>query len=411
MMRLLSFFRRRDFDGTLFLATVAITAIGAAAVYSAGQTALSRSGDSLAAQHVLRILLGFAALAAVTYIPSRLLDTLAYPFYGLGLLLLLLVELLGNDNQRGDLWISLGPFNLEPSELCKLGLILALARCVSAQRRPPDSLARLVRPFALVLVPVAIVAVQPDLGTALVLAGVCLPMLYWAGLDPVYVVLLVTPAASLIMSHWVIPWTVFLFAVLAILYFAKLGSGETILVMGLNLTLGLAAPLLWGELKAYQQARLLTFLDPGRDPLGAGYQILQSKVALGSGGLWGKGYLAGTQKSLSFLPEQHTDFIFSVVGEEFGFLGAILLLALYFVLISRILLIASHARNRFAGLIAVGVGSSILAQLTVNVGMTMGLLPVTGLPLPLLSYGGSSLLATMCGIGLVLNAGMMRREN
>jgi rod shape determining protein RodA len=173
---------------------------------------------------------------------------------------------------------------------------------------------------------------------------------------------------------------------------------------------GIAGPILWNQLKGYQQDRILTFLDPGHDPLGAGYQIIQSEVAIGSGGFAGKGFLHGTQKGLSFLPEQHTDFIFSVVGEEFGFIGCALVLVFFALVLSRILLIAARTRNRFASLLVIGIFGYLSFQIFVNVGMTLGLVPVTGLPLPLLSYGGSSLITTLFTIGVVLGVGLRGRR-
>ena len=404
--------RLRDFDWALFIAAVLLSLIGLAAVYSAGQTSDTLVGGVLARRHLMRIALGMVAMFAAVLVPNRVYESLAYLLYPVALGGLVLVYLLEGDNPRGDRWIQLGPVNLEPSELAKLAVILALARYLTGRSGRPSSLRRLPAPFAIVLLPMGLVMLQPDLGTSLVLAGVLLPMLYWAGLDPLYGILLVTPIVSLVSASALTTWSLFLGCVVAIIYFGRrrLQTGPAILVLLLNLTIGVGAPFVWGRLQDYQKERILTFLDPSRDPLGAGYQILQSKVALGSGGLFGKGYLAGTQKALSFLPAQHTDFIFSVVGEEFGFLGSVVVLGLFFLVIWRMLALAGQSRNRFGGLIAVGIASSLTIHVVVNVGMTMGLVPVTGLPLPLLSFGGSSLVTTLAAVGIVLNVGLHRKE-
>jgi rod shape determining protein RodA len=251
---------------------------------------------------------------------------------------------------------------------------------------------------------------QPDLGTSLTFIMIFFSMLYWAGLPLLYLFLLLTPMINVATSFYLPAWIVFAVILAFVLYRSRLRLVPILVVVAINLVVGIATPQVWNHLEPYQRQRISTFLDPAADPYGAGYQIIQSKIAIGSGQVAGKGFLNGTQKGLAFLPEQHTDFIFSVVGEETGFLGAGVVTVLYLVLILRGLKIAHRARNRFGGLLAIGLTSVFLYHVLVNVCMTVGLAPVTGLPLPLLSYGGTSLLTSFLQVGLIQNVAMRWRE-
>jgi rod shape determining protein RodA len=307
-------------------------------------------------------------MLAVGMVPPRAWMRLANPFYFGVLLLLVAVPLVGVQQLGARRWLGFGDLSLQPAELMKIALVAALARYY--QWLPQDKISHplwVALPLALIAAPAALVLKQPDLGTAILIVSAGLAVMFLAGVRPFYF------AAGLI---------------------ATVGFGNAI----------------WPHLKDYQQRRLLTFLDPERDPLGAGYHIAQSKIALGSGGFHGRGFLGGTQSQLNFLPEKHTDFIFTMLAEEVGFIGGVTLMALYATLIAALFVIALRARTVFPRLLAGGVGAVFALHVSVNIGMVMGLVPVVGVPLPLVSYGGTSMLTLMFGLGLVLSAAAHRHD-
>ncbi len=310
--------------------------------------------------------LGLLALLAAALLDYRYLQSYAVPIYLVHLLLLVLVLALGKTSMGAQRWLPLGPVHVQPSEFMKIAMAVFMAYLLSREpAAPPYGLRQLWGPALATGLPVMLVLLQPDLGTGLLVAGVAAAVLLFQGIRRRVVV---SFAAALL----------------------------------------LAAPLAWHALRDYQRQRILTFLDPERDPLGAGYHIIQSKIAVGSGQLLGKGFLKGTQVHLQFLPERHTDFIFSVLAEEWGFLGAGGVLALYALLVFWGLDIAAKARDPFGRLLAVGLTSILFFHVIVNAGMVMGLLPVVGVPLPLFSYGGSAVLTTCLVAGLLLNIRIRR---
>ena len=320
-----------------------------------------------ALQHLTRFFVGLGLLLFVALVDLRRWLTLAYPAYGVGLLLLLFVALAGDTGEGPQRWIDLGAVRFQPSEAMKILLPLALA-CYF-HRRDLTQVRRLRTLFpavCLVIIPVLLVLRQPDLGTALLLlmGGGC--VFFFAG----------------------VPWK----------YFGAVFVGAVA-----------ALPVLWGSLYEYQRARIFAFLDPERDPLGQGYHIIQSEIALGAGGLTGRGLVRGSQGQLHFLPEKHTDFIFTLLGEELGFRGTALLLALYVILLFMGMRIAHRSRNHFGRLLAVGICAMVFLCVCVNIAMVMGLVPVVGIPLPFVSYGGSSLITLMGGLGLVMCVHVHRR--
>ena len=364
----------------------------------------------------------WAGIGVVTLLVSAMIpfwfykDYLAWLMYGGGIVVL--IALLFLPPMRGDTqrWLAIGSFGVQPSEFFKIALIVMLASFLATQRGGANRLSQVLLTAGLVIPPVLLVLRQPDLGTALSLCWFMLPMLLWRGLSPRRLLLMAAPliSAFIVLSgesmhveglglvH--LGWGIFLVLLFLItLFYREMPLIERIGFYIASIGTGLAVPLLWAGLRPYQQKRILVFFDPDVDPLGAGYHIFQSKVAIGSGGLFGRGYLQGTQKGLAFLPARHTDFIFSVLGEEFGFLGALLVLFLYGLLIWRGFQLAGRARHPFAQLLSVGASSYLLFHVVVNVGMTVGLLPVTGLPLPGLSFGGSALVACSFLLGLQMN--------
>ena len=353
------------FEWLLPLLALAVSGVGVATVYSATHTPGTHGLTPLALRQLTWLAGGCIAMLVVLTFDYRRLERSSAIVYGLVLLAVLAVPIIGRVGGGSRRWITLGPVSLQPSEFMKLGLVLVLARYFARTRQAKLGLRDAIVPLLLTGVPAVAILAQPDLGTVAVLGIVSLTMLVLGGVRLRWLAVMASPVVVL-------------------------------------------APLLWGHLKGYQQNRIRTFLNPDLDPLGAGYHVIQSKIAVGSGMLWGKGFLQGTQNHLNFLPEQHTDFIFSVFAEEWGFVGALVLMAFYLALVLRGLLIAARSRDRFGVLLVLGVMSIVFWQVVVNVGMTTGLLPVVGIPLPFFSYGGSSMLCLLLGVGLAMNVSMRR---
>jgi rod shape determining protein RodA len=402
--------RFRDFDWGLFLVTTLITAIGIVMIYSATRGAESALISSAPLRQLLWAALGFAVMFVVLFISQDTIEALAPFFYAVAIVLLVAVLFVGVGKTGERRWFDLGVMRLQPSELAKFAVIFALARYLSRKRTRLDRPLHVALPLAMVLVPTALVLNEPDLGTSVIYVLVLIPMLYWGGIRPFFLLLLATPVLSMLLAFNWFAWIAFLAALGWMLYVSRLLIVDKIIVFIINVVMGRAGPLLWQSLEEYQRHRVLAFLNPEKYRFSTGYQLIQSKIAVGSGSVFGKGFLQGTQKNFAFLPERHTDFIFSVLAEEFGFVGCLVVLTLYVYLVVRMFRLASQVRNRFAALVIVGIASTLFIQSAINIGVTLGLSPVTGMPLPLLSYGGSSLLVTLASIGLVLGMGIRRME-
>ncbi|HEX3863937.1 MAG TPA: rod shape-determining protein RodA [Stellaceae bacterium] len=346
----------------LVLMVGAISAIGFAMLYSAANGSM----QPWASRQMTRFAIALVPMIAVALVNIRYWYRSAYWIYGVSLLLVLAVDIRGTIGMGAQRWIDLGVIQLQPSEVMKVALVLALARYFHGL--PVEDVGRLrylVAPAAIVMVPVALVLKQPDLGTAM---------------------MLLTCGAALFFLGGIRLWI--------------FGAGA--------IAAAIAAPLAWSFLRDYQKTRLYTFLDPNRDPLGAGYHILQSKIALGSGGLSGKGFLQGTQSHLSFLPERQTDFIFTMIAEELGLIGGLALLTLYVLVIAYAFAIALRSRSQFGRLLGLGIAVNFFLYAFINMAMVMGLIPVVGVPLPLVSYGGTAMVTVMLGFGLLMNIGIHR---
>lgn len=394
----------RSLDWKLIGAAFALSVIGILLIMSATNYASSSFERDYYQRQAMWLCIALFVSAVIIHVPFRFLDLLAYFFYAVGLTLLVLVLLVGHTRMGASRWFDLGPLSLSPSDIGKIGLLLALSRFFAYTRLPVTSKRRLAFSALLMLVPAALVLKQPDLGTSLVFFVVLFALWFWSGLSPWYLLLILTPVASLIAaSHW-LSWAIYLVALLVFLTFLKPGMLFSVVAFTFNLGFGMITPFMWNRLADYQKSRIITFLDPGHDPRGAGYQIIQSKIAIGSGGLYGKGFLAGSQSRLDFLPERHTDFIFSVLGEEFGLLGCLVVIVLFSYLFFRCLKIALRCRSRFASYLIAGATAIILFQFVVNIGMAIGVMPVTGLPLPFLSYGGTALVLFWSLIALIVSA-------
>lgn len=359
---------RKDLERTIWIVTVAIMTVGLVSIYSASAQN-TRVDQGIFFDQLLCAVTGLILMFFISRFNYQKLYDLTHILYGITVFLLVAVLVMGRHILGAKRWIEMGGINFQPSELAKLVMILVLARYYSHQKTPYalrsrgsfDSLRReLILPLLLTAVPMLLVFKQPDLGTSILILSIFFSVSFAGGLRLKYI-------------------------------FSLIGAGLAIL------------PVLWKIMKPYQKDRIMVFLDPNADPLGAGYTIIQSKIAIGSGMLFGKGWLAGTQNQLNFLPERHTDFIFSVVGEEWGLVGTLFVVFCFYVLVNCGLTIARQTKDRFGFLLAVGIVSILAIQVVVNIGMVLGLFPVVGFTLPLVSYGRTSFMAFVIMIGILLN--------
>ena len=394
-------------DYGLISVVVILTLVGLFAIYSASYHVESPVLKANFTRQILWFFLSIIIMIFAIVIPTRIYQASAYWLYALVIILLILTLVL---NRGGSVsrWFSIGPLRFQTSEFAKVALILILARYLSDEKRNLNKLKEILIPFVIVLIPFLLIAKQPDLGTALVFLGIILPVLFWAGLPSFLLFTILAPFFILVASFNYYTYFLAMILIAVMLLFFKRGLFISLLIMVLNIVVGIVTPILWNQLREYQKHRILTFLGLEMDPHGLSYQVIQSKVAIGSGGFWGKGLLKGTQTQLRFLPEQHTDFVFSLIGEELGFLGSILVMILFLISILRGIYIAAKVKNKFSGLMVIGATTIIGFHVIVNIGMTVGMMPVTGLPLPFLSYGGSFLIVCMTLTGMIINASIRR---
>jgi rod shape determining protein RodA len=396
------------FDYRTALITLALIIIGVVSVYSA--TFDAKASDTFYKQ-ILYVTAGTAIMVAIMMTPFRILQMVSYPAYFLSILVLVSVLLLGRTVSGSTSWFTVGSYRLQPSEFTKITTILALATYLSRSDVSLRKFHDLMIASGIVLLPVALIMMQPDFGTAIIYLGMFFPVLYWGGASRFTLVSIIAPVGVAIAALF--GPTPFLVAVLAsgvALYLTKEHRIVAAAMFSMNVLIGISVQFIYDGLKHYQQKRIATFLDPSADPLGAGYNILQSKVAIGSGGLFGKGYLHGTQTQLNFIPEQWTDFIFCVPGEEFGFVGAATVLVLFTLLLWRGVSLGAAVKNRYGSFVAIGLTAIFATHVFMNIGMSLGMLPVVGVPLPFLSYGGSALLASMTMVGILMNLYAHRKE-
>lgn len=386
---------------TIFLVLLLILT-GLIAIYSATHIEDATS-NSFFTRQLLWAIVGFGLMIITIFLPLKLINRYTYTLYGLTIFLLILVFFFGKTGQGAERWLVLGSLRIQPSELAKLTTVLAVSKFLSGRYVNVNNFKFLSVAVALILLPFVLIARQPDLGTALVFLAIIIPLLYWAGLNWFYLFVIISLIMTMLLSFNLWTFMLSMLIIVLVLYFSKKKIMIVSAIFLLNIGAGIATPVLWNQLHSYQQKRILTFINPEQDPKGAGYQIIQSQVAIGSGGIWGKGYLNGSQTHLRFLPAQHTDFIFSVIGEEFGFLGVASILSIYLIFILRLIFIAGSIRHLFGSLIVIGISTIIAFHTIINIGMTIGFAPITGLPLPFLSYGGSFLMVNLLMIGVVLN--------
>lgn len=389
------------YDYITFGLVLVLLLIGMVAIYSATQ-GISGEISDLFFKQLLWVGFGLVFLIAASLISMRSLERLAYILYALSILGLILVMFIGKAGQGAERWISLGIVRIQPSEFTKITTILAISKLLSDKYADVNRFKYFVMGTGIILLPALLIAKQPDLGTALVFVALIIPLLFWAGLNWFNIFVILTPILTIIASFNFWAFLLVMMLISLILFFSHRKPGVIAAVFLLNIAVGIITPYLWGQLRPYQQQRIITFINPEKDPKGSGYQIIQSQVAIGSGGIIGKGYLNGSQTHLRFLPAQHTDFIFSVIGEEFGFLGSSTVLLVFLLLILRLIHLAALVHDQFESMIIVGILTILFFHVIINIGMTIGMAPVTGLPLPFISYGGSFLLTNMIMIGIVI---------
>lgn len=406
--------RSRGRDRRLIVIVGALVLPGLATIYSAGQTDFPTVAAEVWQRQVIWLLIGVAAAAVAFRMSSRVLEWFTPYLYTVVVILLVATLFVGTGAGTAagtKSWLAIGGMRIgQPAELAKLATILMLARHLGMRREAPRTLFELVPTGLIVLVPFVLVGLQPDLGTAIVLLGIMFVMLFWVGASPWLLLLLASPMISLAVAFSTGLWAAWIVALTLLLLWLRPWFLESLIVWSANVVMGVVAFRLWSGLAPYQQQRILSFLNPEVDPRAAGWNIIQSKVAIGSGGLIGKGFTEGTQKRLAFLPAQHTDFAFSIVGEEFGFVGVAIALTLFGALLLTLVRIARTAVDPFSSMLVAGIAGLFFVHVVQNVGMTVNLLPVTGIPLPFFSYGGSFLVVCLTGVGLALRTAWDARD-
>lgn len=390
------------FDLSIFIPVLFLIIIGLLAVYSSTVNHPVASGNFQ--KQLSWAIVSLVAFFVVYSIPQQLFKMLAVPSYIFSIVLLLVVLFAGKTVYGSKSWMSIGPFGFQPSEFAKLGMILCLSHWLTYKNRDINNIKDIGIALSIGFIPIMLILLEPDTGTAIVFMIITLSLIYWSGISLFGLFVVLSPGIVIVASLFgTTAFIISLILVLAalILFKKDLFNSTTVFVM--NLGASFFFDYIFRFLKPHQQKRIESFLDPSMDPLGSGYNALQAKLAIGSGGLTGKGFLQGNQTQLRFIPEQWTDFIYCVIGEEFGFIGSLFVLILFLIIFIRLLNISNIAKDRFSVLLIVGILSLLFSHFAINIGMNVGITPVIGLPLPFLSYGGSSLLVNMIMIGIVLN--------
>jgi len=396
----------QNFPISVILLPIILTFIGMVALFSISVNQFGVIAITAFTKQLLFMIPAIIGFLFILFIPKYLIHKYIYLMYGL-ILVLVTVPFLLSTIAGTHRWINIGlPVAFQPSEFAKWIVVVALAKYLSDHNLEMKKFSTLIFPIFIALLPAAIILQQPDLGTALILLTPVLPMLYWVGSRPFHLFMLIAPIFSIGTAFHTVSFTTWAIIMGIILYLSRPNLFFGIIFYFGNIFLGLLAPLLWNGLRPYQQKRILTLFNPELDPLGAAYQTIQSKVAIGSGGFLGKGIGEGTQTHLKFLPVQESDFIVSVIGEEFGFITIAFMLIVFAFFIIKIINLAFYSKERFAGLVLIGIGTIFLSHVFVNAAMSTGLIPVKGLPLPFISAGGSFLLSCYIMVALVLKMGM-----
>jgi len=405
----------RETDRPLVAVTLVLAAVGLATLYSAGQTDVPSFVSTIWHRQLIWLGLGLVGTLLMYRTSPRLLEWATPYAYGIALVVLVFTLVVGTGggtaaSERS--WIAIGGVRLgQPAEFAKLAVILMLARWLAERREAPATLRDLMPPVLIAALPALLVAKQPDLGSAIVFVAILFAMLFWAGTKPSHLLLLGSPVIGLVLAFSTVAWGAWIVVLVALLLWWRPYVWEGLAVMLFNVITGVLAVPFWRRLAPYQQNRLLTFLNPDVDPRATGWHVLQSKIAIGSGGLFGQGFTHGPQKRLAYVPAQHTDFIFPVLGEELGFVGVLVALTLFAALLLVLLRIARRATDPYSSLCVFGLAGLLFSHILENIGMTVNLLPITGIPLPFFSYGGSFLLACSLAVGIALRVAWESRQS
>jgi rod shape determining protein RodA len=399
------------FNVVVLLTALSLITIGLLAIYSATYGNALVEGNFN--KQLVSACIGIIVVLVIMYMPPKYIAMSSYIFYGLVICMLIAVLFFGKKIKGQTSWFSIGGFGIQPSEFAKVATVLALAFFLSNKHKEAD----VTKPrdffFAvgIALVPVALIMLQPDMGTTLVFLFLILPVLYWAGMPNYILFIIVAPAITAIcafLGTWYFVASV-AFVIVMLMVF-KRNLLVSAIVVCLSIGAGYSVNMVYSKLQPYQQRRIMSMFNPELDPLGSGYNVIQSKIAIGSGGLSGKGFLQGTQTQLKYIPEQWTDFIFCMVGEEFGFVGSIIVVLLFLILIWQTIHIAYICKNQFLSICCIGFATIFSFHILINLGMIMGIMPVIGIPLPFMSYGVSFLLSNLIMLGIILNAYRNRKE-
>ena len=397
---------RINIDWPLVVAALLLSIYGLAIVYSAGQTDIPTVAARAWKRQLVWFVMGIGGAYVISRASVRMLEWLTVPLYALTIVLLFALLFIGEGAGTAEStksWLSIGGFRIgQPSELAKLTVVLMLGKMLAGAKEPPRTIIELWKPALIVGIPWLLILGAKDLGTSLVFVGIFFAMLFWSGISWRLLILIASPIVSLILAFNTAWWGAWFLLLLGLVIWYKPYLWEGVFIVTSNVAMGVVAPLLWESLKPYQRDRFQAFLNPSIDPRRSGYHVIQSQIAIGSGGMFGQGYTEGSQKRLAFLPEQHTDFIFAVLGEELGFVGVTLALALFLTLFLRIIRVAERANDTFSSFVAFGLLASWFVHVMINVGMTVKLMPITGIPLPFFSYGGTFMLASWLAIGILL---------
>tara|TARA_Y100000758_G_scaffold121279_1_gene85436 strand:+ start:7296 stop:8525 length:1230 start_codon:yes stop_codon:yes gene_type:complete len=396
----------QNFPLSVLLLPLVLTLIGLIALFSISVNQFGVIAITAFTKQLLFMIPAIGGFLIILFIPKYIIHKYIYLAYGV-ILLLVTVPFLLSTIAGTHRWINIGlPVAFQPSEFAKWIVVLSLAKYLSDHNLEIKKFPTLIFPILIALFPAAIILQQPDLGTALILLTPVFPMLYWVGSKPFHLFMLMAPIFSIGTAFHNVSFTSWAIIMGIIIYIARPNLIFGIVLYFVNIFLGLLAPLIWNGLRPYQQKRILTLFNPELDPLGAAYQTIQSKVAIGSGGFIGKGMGEGTQTHLKFLPVQESDFIISVIGEEFGFITIAFMLLVFALFILKIVNLAYYSKERFAGLVLIGIATIFLSHVFVNTAMSTGLIPVKGLPLPFISAGGSFLLSCYVMVSLIIKMGM-----
>ncbi len=397
------------FDFGLFFAVLTMIAVGLMAIYSATQnTAMERSNFD---KQVISLVVGIIVFFFMYSLPTGWIKAGAVPFYLVSLAALVAVLFMGRVVNGQRSWIYIGNFSFQPAEMAKFGTVLVMAYYLTRENIDIDNVKDLLKAIGIGALPVFLIFLEPDLGSSIVFFGFILMMLFWKGISLFGLFLVLSPGLVAVAALFGLGYVIgaFVFVTGMLIYFRK-DLFFSLSIFAVNMVAAFSVDYLYGILSPHQKRRIMSFIDPNSDPLGSGYNAIQAQIAIGSGGWFGKGYLSGNQTQLQYIPEQWTDFIFCVIGEEFGFVGSVALIAIYVFVFYRLLRHAELARDKFHSILILGVFSIYFIHFVINVGMAIGIMPVIGIPLPFISYGGTALLINMAMLGLVFNIYRSHKE-